>query len=225
MTQGEPRVEKRRRRSMSLLGMLVGLIGLVSAPAAVAAEPEVGAIDVVSLSIILPAEATEVWASVENGGADAASLTVALVEGTSSPRAILTRATSFGAGAVLPASAGRLTVFVASSTRVEPDISLTAVDAHGVILDVVSARVVLAANAETDPARLAGVATIITPAPSPSPIAAPGGVVTPAGGLAWSGADVSLLLGLAAIAIIVVGGGITLVIVRRRRAAQTGADA
>ncbi len=198
-----------RTRAIVLLAALLAaaITFLGGTPPAHAADP----VPVARLDAILPADTAAVWFAAENGGADAGGLTLIVKRGSTAATANPVAATTFGAGAVLTATPGALTVYVASRTAATPDVSLTAVDADGRILRVFGARVTLTANAATDVPTLTGEATpidVVTTEPPASSVAVTGGTPAITGGtIAWGAGIVALLL---------IAGGTALVLHRRR---------
>src|SRR5690606_7985850 len=113
--------------------------------------------------------------------------------------------TTFGAGAIITSSTSSLVAYVASTSAVTPDVSLTAVDSAGRILSVFSGRISLAANSATDLPGLVDPATPVELTPSePADSTAP----TAAGELGVTGATVAWSIVLVAAALIALGAGL-----------------
>lgn len=193
------------------IALTLVVVGLFAGPAARAAD----AVDVAKFDVELPAGTAEVWFAAEHGGTVAEGTTLAVASATAPAALVGVSATTFGAGAIISSSANHLVAYVASTSAVTPDVSFTAVDDDGRILSILSARVSLAANPDTDLPSIIDPATPVELTPTePAKSAATGELGITGGTIAWS-------IVLVALALIALGAGL---LIRRRhvRSASEG---
>ncbi|MCS5721951.1 hypothetical protein N1028_06460 [Herbiconiux sp. CPCC 203407] len=210
----ETRARTRLRTALRTIAVAVALAGLTGsggiAAAGAAALPE--PVSVARFDVVVPAEGVSAWIDVESGGTQASALSLVIEQ--ASTAGVPVSPTSFGAGAVVPVTPGATSVYVSSTIAITPDVSITVVDASGVVLAVVGAQVPLSANPDTDPGTIPGDGE-----PVPSDITDPG-TSRPAGSRGGDLADTGAAVAPFVVLALLLAAGGALMLARTRRTGE-----
>jgi hypothetical protein len=179
------------RRLLAGLGAALAAVLLV--PAAAHAADETIGLDV-------PSAAVSVWVDIEQAGLAPADVVVTVSSAGGTARTVALTRTTFGLHGELAATTGRASLRVAAATgaaTTTPDVSLTAVDAAGVVVGTGTARVRLVAG---EPAAVlpgtsdSGTSDSGTPGTAAGASSGGGALAVTGGGIVGIGLAVALLV-------------------------------